>query len=106
MQCSAGAFGSRLNMNLREDKHWTYGAHSTSRRRSAPVRGRDLRTGADRPDRRAIGETLGDFSAIGGGQATMRRAAALGVSANRITVLRDRDGDGVAEARGAFSWKG
>jgi glucose/arabinose dehydrogenase len=30
-------------------------------------------------------------------QATMRRAAALGVSANRITLLRDRDGDGVAE---------
>ncbi|VIO73265.1 hypothetical protein CI1B_48700 [Bradyrhizobium ivorense] len=35
-------------------------------------------------------------------QATMRRAAALGVSANRITLLRDRDGDGVAEIRGAF----
>src|SRR5262249_24035555 len=35
-------------------------------------------------------------------QATMRRAAALGVSANRITRLRDRDGDGVAEERGAF----
>ncbi|HKU07671.1 MAG TPA: sorbosone dehydrogenase family protein [Bradyrhizobium sp.] len=35
-------------------------------------------------------------------QATMRRAAALGVSANRITLLRDRDGDGVAETRGAF----
>src|SRR5215475_9771348 len=35
-------------------------------------------------------------------QATMRRAAALGVSANRITLLRDRDGDGVAEHRGAF----
>lgn len=35
-------------------------------------------------------------------QATMRRAAALGVSANRITLLRDRDGDGVAEMRGAF----
>ncbi|WP_407168459.1 PQQ-dependent sugar dehydrogenase [Bradyrhizobium sp. ORS 111] len=35
-------------------------------------------------------------------QATMRRAAALGVSANRITLLRDRDGDGVAEVRGAF----
>ena len=35
-------------------------------------------------------------------QATMRRARALGVSANRITLLRDRDGDGVAEARGAF----
>ena len=31
-------------------------------------------------------------------QATMRRAAALGVSANRITLLRDRDGDGGARA--------
>jgi glucose/arabinose dehydrogenase len=35
-------------------------------------------------------------------QATMRRAAALGVSANRITLLRDHDGDGVAERRGTF----
>ncbi|MBR0716799.1 sorbosone dehydrogenase family protein [Bradyrhizobium liaoningense] len=35
-------------------------------------------------------------------QATMRRAAALGVSANRITLLRDKDGDGVAEHRGIF----
>jgi glucose/arabinose dehydrogenase len=35
-------------------------------------------------------------------QATMRRANALGVSANRITLLRDRDGDGVAEVRGTF----
>jgi glucose/arabinose dehydrogenase len=35
-------------------------------------------------------------------QATMRRAAALGVSANRITLLRDRDGDGVAETRMTF----
>jgi glucose/arabinose dehydrogenase len=35
-------------------------------------------------------------------QATMRRAAALGVSANRITLLRDKDGDGIAEVRGAF----
>jgi glucose/arabinose dehydrogenase len=35
-------------------------------------------------------------------QATMRRAAALGVSANRITLLRDRDGDGVAESRETF----
>src|SRR5215468_12481118 len=35
-------------------------------------------------------------------QATMRRADALGVSANRITLLRDRDGDGVAEVRRAF----
>ena len=35
-------------------------------------------------------------------QATMRRAAALGVSANRITLLRDRDGDGIAERREIF----
>ncbi|WP_027577969.1 sorbosone dehydrogenase family protein [Bradyrhizobium sp. Ai1a-2] len=35
-------------------------------------------------------------------QATMRRANALGVSANRITLLRDRDGDGVAEIRETF----
>ncbi len=35
-------------------------------------------------------------------QATMRRASALGESANRITLLRDTDGDGVAEKRGIF----
>ncbi|MFZ1105074.1 MAG: sorbosone dehydrogenase family protein [Hyphomicrobiaceae bacterium] len=35
-------------------------------------------------------------------QATMRRAGALGTSANRITLLRDRDGDGVAETREIF----
>ncbi len=31
--------------------------------------------------------------------ATMRRAAAIGVSPNRITLLRDADGDGTAEQR-------
>jgi glucose/arabinose dehydrogenase len=35
-------------------------------------------------------------------QATMRRARALGDSANRITLLRDTDGDGVAERRETF----
>ncbi len=35
-------------------------------------------------------------------QATMRRARALGVSANRITLWRDADGDGVAEIREVF----
>ncbi len=34
--------------------------------------------------------------------ATMRRAAALGVSPNRITLLRDADGDGVAETREVY----
>ncbi len=33
---------------------------------------------------------------------TMRRAAAVGVSPNRITLLRDADRDGVAETRTAF----
>ncbi|MCM2476891.1 sorbosone dehydrogenase family protein [Rhizobium sp. CG5] len=33
---------------------------------------------------------------------TMKRAAAVGVSANRITLLRDTDGDGVAETRHVF----
>ena len=33
---------------------------------------------------------------------TMKRAAAMGVSANRITLLRDADGDGVAEIREVF----
>ncbi|RNF33580.1 PQQ-dependent sugar dehydrogenase [Paracoccus methylarcula] len=35
-------------------------------------------------------------------QATMRRAHAIGVSANRISLWRDGDGDGVAEFREAF----
>jgi glucose/arabinose dehydrogenase len=34
--------------------------------------------------------------------ATLRRAAAIGPSANRITLLRDRDGDGAAETREPF----
>ena len=38
-------------------------------------------------------------------QSTMKRAAALGDSANRITLLRDKDGDGVAEVRETF-WTG
>jgi glucose/arabinose dehydrogenase len=33
---------------------------------------------------------------------TMKRAAAIGKSPNRITLLRDRDGDGVAETRHTF----
>ena len=34
--------------------------------------------------------------------ATMKRAAATGASPNRITLLRDADGDGVAEVRETF----
>ena len=35
-------------------------------------------------------------------QATMKRAAALGTSPNRITLLRDADGDGTAELRETY----
>jgi glucose/arabinose dehydrogenase len=42
--------------------------------------------------------SLFDYAMI----STMKRAAAVGVSPNRITLLRDADGDGVAETRSAF----
>jgi glucose/arabinose dehydrogenase len=48
---------------------------------------------ADRPPR-----SLFDYAMV----STMRRADAMGVSANRITLLRDADGDGVAEIREVF----
>ncbi|WP_428483631.1 PQQ-dependent sugar dehydrogenase [Rhodopila sp.] len=48
---------------------------------------------ADRPPRSVF-----DYAMV----STMRRAAAMGVSANRITLLRDADGDGVAEIREVF----
>jgi glucose/arabinose dehydrogenase len=43
-------------------------------------------------------KTVFDYAMV----STMRRAAAIGVSPNRITLLRDADGDGVAEVREAF----
>jgi glucose/arabinose dehydrogenase len=48
---------------------------------------------ADRPPRSVF-----DYAMV----STMKRAAAMGVSANRITLLRDADGDGVAEIREVF----
>ncbi len=50
-------------------------------------------TNATRPARSVF-----DYAMV----STMKRAAAMGVSANRITLLRDTDGDGVAETREAF----
>ncbi len=47
---------------------------------------------------RAVMRNLFDYAMA----ATMKRAAAVGVSANRITLLRDANGDGVAETREAF----
>ncbi|MDJ0640557.1 MAG: sorbosone dehydrogenase family protein [Paracoccaceae bacterium] len=43
-------------------------------------------------------KTLMDHAA----QATMRRVKAIGKSANRVTLFRDEDGDGVADARHVF----
>ena len=43
-------------------------------------------------------KTLMDHAA----QATMRRVKAIGVSANRVTLWRDADGDGTAEIRTVF----
>jgi hypothetical protein len=50
-------------------------------------------TSQDRPPRSVL-----DYAMI----SMMRRAAAMGASANRITLLRDKDGDGIAEAREVF----
>ncbi len=50
-------------------------------------------TNAVRPPRNVF-----DYAMI----TTMQRAHAMGVSANRITLLRDADGDGVAEIRETF----
>lgn len=44
-------------------------------------------------------KTLMDHAA----QATMRRAKAIGDSANRVTLFRDANGDGVAEIRAVFA---
>jgi glucose/arabinose dehydrogenase len=46
----------------------------------------------------APAKTVFDLAMI----STMRRAAAVGVSPNRITLLRDTNGDGVAETRETF----
>ncbi len=43
-------------------------------------------------------KSLFDYAMV----STMKRAAAVGVSPNRITLLRDADGDGVAETRETF----
>ena len=50
-------------------------------------------TNAERPARSVF-----DYAMV----STMKRAAAMGKSANRITLLRDRDGDGVAEYQQPF----
>ena len=47
-----GSFTSRLNMNLREDKHWAYGAGSFSQDAIGQRPLHHVCAGADRQDRR------------------------------------------------------
>lgn len=53
---------------------------------------------AESKEQPAAPKTLMDHAA----QATMRRVKAIGQSANRVTLLRDADGDGTAEIRKVF----
>lgn len=53
---------------------------------------------AESKEQPAPPKTLMDHAA----QATMRRVKAIGKSANRLTLLRDEDGDGAAETRHVF----
>ena len=53
---------------------------------------------AESKEQPAAPKTLMDHAA----QATMRRVKAIGDSANRVTLWRDADGDGVAETRAVF----
>jgi glucose/arabinose dehydrogenase len=59
---------------------------------------RDVLVAESSNEPRAVMRNIFDYAMT----ATMRRAAAVGVSANRITLLRDADGDGVAETQEAF----
>ena len=65
-----GTFGSRLNMNLREDKHWSYGAQSVLLATTGAASLHRSRAGADRQDQRV------DRGAAQGIQGRGQRAAA------------------------------
>ena len=47
---------------------------------------------------RTVMRSVFDYAMV----STMKRAGAVGVSANRVTLLRDADGDGIAERRDVF----
>lgn len=47
---------------------------------------------------RTVMRNIFDYAMV----STMKRAGAVGVSANRVTLLRDADGDGVAEIQEVF----
>ena len=76
-----GQFVSRINLNLREDKGFTYGARTAFdfRRRSGPVRAAGQR--ADERDGRAIEESIAEIDAIRGSRPVTPEELALGVAA-------------------------
>lgn len=76
-----GQFVSRINLNLREDKGFTYGARTSFDFRRLPgpfVLQASVQTAATG---RAIAESLGEIAAIRGARAVTREELALGVAA-------------------------
>jgi glucose/arabinose dehydrogenase len=88
-QLPTAASGLRVNAYARDLKHprWIY-----------VLPNGDVLVAESTSVPRAVMRNIFDYAMT----ATMRRAAAVGVSANRITLLRDADGDGVAEIRETF----
>ena len=70
-----GTFGSRMNMNLREDKHWSYGSQSVLLATTAQRPYVSFAPGADRQDQ---GISRGDAKGIQGvvGARTAHRGGA------------------------------
>ena len=76
-----GAFTSRLNLNLREDKGYTYGAHSQfSRQRSAGVFGMFAQVKAE-TTRASLDEMYRELSKMNGAETVTEKERAEAVSA-------------------------
>ena len=68
-----GNFGARINMNLREDKHWSYGAQSFILDARGPAAVHRVRAGADRQDQGIAGGDRQGSARNSGRQAAHRR---------------------------------
>ena len=97
-----GDFSSRVNMNLREDKHWSYGAYTFFRDARGPASVRGLRAGADRQDQGGGGRAgqgaprHREGPADPAGRALpgpgIADAHAAGIVGDRVRAWRDRSG--------------
>ena len=81
-----GSFSSRINMNLREDKGYTYGAHSSFRGGLRPGPFTAASAVHTEVTREAIVELLGELNRIGDGLTAAELSFAA--QANRQSVLR------------------